>query len=253
MNGMAVSGLVPAGGTFFVFSDYMRRAVRLAALSQYKTAFVWSHDSVGVGEDGPTHQPIEHLASMRAMPGCDSSARRRQRDRAGVAGAHRRRRPHRAHPHAGKAPGARATRRRAPEGVPARRVRARRRDGDDLDLVLIGTGSEVSVCVDACEQLAADGYGAGRVDAVVGPLRRADRRVRDAVLPPDVPTLASRRARRSGGSATPTTSSASIASARRRPDTVLDELGYQPGPRRRNVHSRCWPRRRDLMTSAIAR
>ena len=68
MNGMAVSGLMPAGGTFFVFSDYMRPAVRLAALSQYKTAFVWSHDSVGVGEDGPTHEPVEQLASLRAMP-----------------------------------------------------------------------------------------------------------------------------------------------------------------------------------------
>ena len=69
MNGMSVSGLLPFGGTFFVFSDYMRGAVRVAALSGYKVAFVWSHDSVGVGEDGPTHQPVEHLASLRAMPG----------------------------------------------------------------------------------------------------------------------------------------------------------------------------------------
>ena len=65
MNGMSVSGVLPAGGTFFVFSDYERPAVRLAALSQYRTAFVWTHDSIGVGEDGPTHQPIEHLASLR--------------------------------------------------------------------------------------------------------------------------------------------------------------------------------------------
>ncbi len=69
MNGMSVSGLLPFGGTFFVFSDYGRGAVRLAALSGYKVAFVWSHDSVGVGEDGPTHQPVEQLAAMRAMPG----------------------------------------------------------------------------------------------------------------------------------------------------------------------------------------
>ena len=68
MNGMAVSGTLPAGGTFFVFSDYMRPSVRLASLSGYKTAFVWTHDSVGLGEDGPTHQPIEQLASLRAMP-----------------------------------------------------------------------------------------------------------------------------------------------------------------------------------------
>ena len=60
---------MPFGGTFFVFSDYMRGAARLAALSGYKTAFVWTHDSVGLGEDGPTHQPIEQLAAFRAMPG----------------------------------------------------------------------------------------------------------------------------------------------------------------------------------------
>src|SRR5712671_1137265 len=68
-NGMAVSGLVPCVGTFFVFSDYMRPAVRLAAIMQAKVCFVWTHDSVGVGEDGPTHQPVEQLASLRAMPG----------------------------------------------------------------------------------------------------------------------------------------------------------------------------------------
>ncbi|HEY4378668.1 MAG TPA: transketolase, partial [Acidimicrobiales bacterium] len=70
MNGMAAhQGVTPVGGTFFVFSDYMRGSVRLAALSQAKCVFVWTHDSVGLGEDGPTHQPIEHLASLRAMPG----------------------------------------------------------------------------------------------------------------------------------------------------------------------------------------
>ena len=68
-NGMAASGLLPAVGTFFVFSDYMRPAVRLASIMQTKVAFVWTHDSVGVGEDGPTHQPVEQLASLRAMPG----------------------------------------------------------------------------------------------------------------------------------------------------------------------------------------
>ena len=62
-------GLLPVGGTFLVFSDYMRPAVRLAALSQAKVVFCWSHDSLGVGEDGPTHQPVEHVASLRAVPG----------------------------------------------------------------------------------------------------------------------------------------------------------------------------------------
>jgi transketolase len=69
MNGMAVSGLVrPYGGTFLVFSDYMRAAVRVAALSKYPTIFVYTHDSIGLGEDGPTHQPVEQLAALRAMP-----------------------------------------------------------------------------------------------------------------------------------------------------------------------------------------
>lgn len=70
LNGIVLSGLTRAyGGTFLVFADYMRAPVRLAALMKVPTTFVWSHDSVGVGEDGPTHQPIEHIASLRAIPG----------------------------------------------------------------------------------------------------------------------------------------------------------------------------------------
>ena len=70
MVGMALhGGVLPVGGTFFVFADYMRPAIRLAALSKAKVIFVFSHDSVGVGEDGPTHQPVEHLASLRIIPG----------------------------------------------------------------------------------------------------------------------------------------------------------------------------------------
>ena len=72
LNGINLSGLTRAyGGTFLVFADYMRPAVRLAAIMGVPSVFVWSHDSVGVGEDGPTHQPIEHLASLRAIPGLD--------------------------------------------------------------------------------------------------------------------------------------------------------------------------------------
>ena len=69
MNGIALhGGLIPYGGTFFVFSDYMRPAIRLAALMRIRAIHVLTHDSIGLGEDGPTHQPIEHLASFRAMP-----------------------------------------------------------------------------------------------------------------------------------------------------------------------------------------
>jgi transketolase len=72
VNGITLSGLTRAyGGTFLVFSDYMRPAVRLAAIMGIRSIFVWTHDSVGVGEDGPTHQPIEHLAALRSIPGLD--------------------------------------------------------------------------------------------------------------------------------------------------------------------------------------
>ena len=69
MNGMALhGGVIPYGGTFFVFSDYVRPSIRLAALMGIRVVYVLTHDSIGVGEDGPTHQPVEHLASYRAMP-----------------------------------------------------------------------------------------------------------------------------------------------------------------------------------------
>jgi len=69
LNGISLSGLLRAyGGTFLVFSDYMRGAVRVAALSKYPSIFVWTHDSIGIGEDGPTHQPVEHFAALRCMP-----------------------------------------------------------------------------------------------------------------------------------------------------------------------------------------
>ena len=69
MNGMALhGGLIPYGGTFLVFTDYCRPAIRLAALMGNRVIFVMTHDSIGLGEDGPTHQPVEHLAALRAIP-----------------------------------------------------------------------------------------------------------------------------------------------------------------------------------------
>ena len=69
MNGIALhGGFIPYGGTFLVFSDYARNAVRMAALMKQRVIFVFTHDSIGLGEDGPTHQPIEHLASLRLIP-----------------------------------------------------------------------------------------------------------------------------------------------------------------------------------------
>jgi transketolase len=70
LNGIALSRmLIPVGGTFFVFSDYMRPSIRIASILKAHAIYVFTHDSIGLGEDGPTHQPIEHLASLRAMPG----------------------------------------------------------------------------------------------------------------------------------------------------------------------------------------
>src|SRR5207245_5447096 len=69
LSGMALSLLRPFGGTFFNFSDYMRPAIRLASIMELPVIYVFTHDSIGLGEDGPTHQPVEQLASLRAVPG----------------------------------------------------------------------------------------------------------------------------------------------------------------------------------------
>ncbi len=191
MNGMAVSATLPVGGTFFVFSDYMRATPRLAALSHYKTAFVWSHDSVGVGEDGPTHQPIEQLASLRAMPGLRlirsadanevAQAWRIHIDGTGPTAIILTRQ---------KVPVLEGTAERAPEGVP-KGAYVLVDENDGLDLVLLGTGSEVHLCVDARTALAAEGLSVRVVSMPSWDLFEAQPdEYRDAVLPPGVPTLA---------------------------------------------------------------
>jgi transketolase len=157
MNGMALhGGVLPVGGTFFIFSDYMRGAVRLAALSQAKVIYNWTHDSVGVGEDGPTHQPIEQLASIRAMPGLRVI---RPADANETAHAYR-------IAVDSEGPTALIMSR---QNIPVLEGTAERYDdvakggyalvsgGDDPDVVLIGTGSEVWVCVEAAKLLEADG------------------------------------------------------------------------------------------------
>jgi transketolase len=192
LNGITSTGLLPFGGTFFVFSDYMRPAVRLAAIGRYKTAFVFTHDSVGVGEDGPTHQPIEHLAALRAMPGLQVI---RPADANETAQAWR------VHID-GDAPTAivltrqavpvlEGTAERAGEGVGRGAYVLVDELHDELDLVLIGTGSEVQVCVAAAEQLAAEGLSVRVVSMPSWDRFDAqDDEYRDAVLPPGVPALA---------------------------------------------------------------
>jgi transketolase len=186
LNGMALhGGVVPVGGTFFVFSDYMRPAVRLAALSKARSIFVFSHDSVGVGEDGPTHQPIEQLMSLRLIPGLQVI---RPADAVETVEAWKLALEH-------DGPTALVLTRQA---VPVVTDGAAVALGAGLvgaapadpQLVLVGTGSEVSVCVAAAAQLSAEGV---RVQVVSMP--SWDRfaiqppAVRARVLPSAVPTL----------------------------------------------------------------
>ena len=192
LNGLALhGGTIPVGGTFFVFSDYMRPAVRLAALSQAKVIYSWTHDSIGVGQDGPTHQPIEQLASLRAMPGLRLI---RPADANETAAAWRIAIEH-------DGPTALVlTRQSVPtlEGTSSFDHVARGAyvldivgDGEYVDLVLVGTGSEVSLCVDAARQLAAEGLSIQVVSMPCWDLFAAqDDSYQDSVIPPEVPTLA---------------------------------------------------------------
>ncbi len=155
MVGMALhGGVLPAGGTFFVFLDYMRPPVRLAALSGAKVVFVFTHDSVGVGEDGPTHQPVEHIATLRAIPGLQVI---RPADANETVSAWKA-----AVEHSG--PTALVLSRQnltvctdgSAVDVGAEVVR----DTADPKVVLLATGSEVSLCVEAARELEAAGIGA---------------------------------------------------------------------------------------------
>ncbi len=160
LNGITLSGLTRAyGGTFLVFADYMRASVRLAALMGVPTTFVWTHDSVGVGEDGPTHQPIEHLAALRAIPGLDI-VRPADANETSVAWGEILRRADRP---AGLILSrqdlptiARGERYASAEGV-ARGAYVVSEEQGDLRVILIATGSEVAVALAAQDALQADG------------------------------------------------------------------------------------------------
>jgi len=150
----AHGGILPVGGTFFVFTDYMRPAVRLAALSGEHVVFSWTHDSVGLGEDGPTHQPVEHLMSLRAMPDLTlvrpadanetAQAWRLAVESDGPVGLCLTRQ---------NIPVLAGTTEAAPEGVPRGGYVLRDSDGPPA-IVLVGTGSEVQHCIGAADRLA---------------------------------------------------------------------------------------------------
>lgn len=191
-NAMGVTGLVPCVGTFFVFSDYMRPTARLAAIMQSKVCFTWTHDSVGVGEDGPTHQPIEQLMSLRAMPDLRVI---RPADANEVAAAWK------VHLE-GEGPTALIlTRQKLPvlegtadmalEGLECGAYVLIPEDEDELDIVLVGTGSEVQVCVAARELLETVGVSARVVSMPSWDLfDEMDDDYIESVLPDDVPVLA---------------------------------------------------------------
>jgi transketolase len=188
LNGLAVHGLIPYGATFLIFSDYMRPAIRLAALSGLQTIYVFTHDSVGLGEDGPTHQPIEHLASLRAMPNLTVI---RPADANETVAAWRVALTH----HHGPVALA-LTRQNLPVFD-----RTEMADADGLergayvlldaattpDIILIATGSEVALAVEARAQLAGRGVHARVVSMPSWELfDQQPQAYRDDVLPPSV-------------------------------------------------------------------
>jgi len=189
LNGLAAhGGVIPYGGTFLVFSDYNRPAIRIAALSGFRSIFVFTHDSIGLGEDGPTHQPIEHLASLRAMPEL-TLIRPADPNETAMAWKVAIENP---------GPTALALTRQAVPNLPgtanggaAGLLRGAyvvsEAPGGRPDAVIIATGSEVGLAVEAQKLLAERGVGARVVSMPCWSLFEAqDRAYRDDVLPPAV-------------------------------------------------------------------
>jgi len=188
MNGISVSGLARAyGGTFLVFSDYMRGAIRVAALSKYPSVFVFTHDSIGIGEDGPTHQPVEHFAALRAIPNLLVI---RPADANETAQAWKYALEHRDCPVALLL---------SRQGLPVLDQNkyasaANLSKGayvllaaDKPDVLLLATGSEVSVALSAAEALAKENIAAQVVSMPCWELfELQSREYKDSVIPPDV-------------------------------------------------------------------
>ncbi|WP_317442688.1 transketolase [Streptomyces collinus] len=191
LNGITLHGNTRVyGGTFLVFSDYMRNAVRLSALMHLPVTYVWTHDSIGLGEDGPTHQPVEHLASLRAIPGLNMV---RPADANETAIAWREILKRYTKEFGKGAPhGLALTRQGVPIYEPNEDA-ARggyvlfEAEGGEPQVILIATGSEVHVAVEAREQLQAEGVPTRVVSMPsVEWFEEQDQGYRDSVLPPSV-------------------------------------------------------------------
>ncbi|NUP15294.1 MAG: transketolase [Streptomyces sp.] len=188
MNGIALHGNTRIyGGTFLVFSDYMRNAVRMSALMQLPVTYVWTHDSIGLGEDGPTHQPVEHLAALRAIPGLNIVRPADANETAIVWAEILKRHSTNPAPH-----GLALTR----QGVPTYAPDSDAAKGGYVlqdastgtpEVVLIATGSEVQLAVAARERLEAEGIGTRVVSMPsVEWFEEQPREYRESVLPPAV-------------------------------------------------------------------
>ena len=163
MNGMSVhGGVIPYGGTFLVFSDYARNAIRMSALMRIGTIYVMTHDSIGLGEDGPTHQPVEHLASLRAIPGLNVfrpadavetlecwDIALRSRTTPSLLALSRQAVPQLRHS--------------GDENLSAKGGYMLREVDGARDITLLATGTEVSLALDAADRLAQDGVRAAVV------------------------------------------------------------------------------------------
>ncbi len=188
-NGLALSGLRPYTGTFLIFSDYMRPPTRLAALMQQPVVFIFTHDSIGLGQDGPTHQPIEQLAALRAIPEmivlrpCDANETSEawrvvlgQTHRPACLSFSRQALPTLDRSKYGSA-----------KGVAKGAYVLADAEGGDPEVILLGTGGEVGLCIDAYEQLTAQGVKARVVSMPSWDLFEAqDEAYRNSVLPPKV-------------------------------------------------------------------
>ncbi len=186
INGIALDGLTrPFGGTFMVFSDYMRGAVRLSALMQLPSTFVWTHDSIGLGEDGPTHQPVEHLWSLRAVPGLSivRPADANETSAAWHATLSRR-----------KPVGLILTRQNLPTLISSEQAMSGVRrgayviaDAPEPAVLLLATGSEVQLALAAHDRLKAEGVGSRVVSMpCLEWFDEQDEAYRDSVLLPSV-------------------------------------------------------------------
>lgn len=185
LNGMSVfGGVIPYGGTFLIFSDYMRPAIRLAALSHYPSIFIFTHDSVGLGEDGPTHQPIEHLMSLRLIPNLVviRPADANETAAAWKVAIERRNGP----------TVLSLTRQNVPTFEPSNFPTVEKgayvlKDFGSPEIILMGTGSEVGLIMEAAQKLADEGKGVRVVSFPSWELfEKQDEAYRESVLPKNI-------------------------------------------------------------------